>query len=88
MCVYPDQPDPKRLTLYTRDGCHLCEEMLAELEFWISEGRVVLSIVDVDSAPQLAERYGEWVPVLEGDGEEICHYFLDLDRLSRYLDKR
>ncbi len=88
MCVCPDPSDSKRLTLYTRVGCHLCEEMLAELQFWVSEGRFVLSIVDVDSTPQLAKRYGEWVPVLEGEGEEICHYFLDPQSLNRYLDKR
>ena len=77
-----------RLTLYTRAGCHLCEEMLAELQAWISEGRIELSMVDVDSTPNLARRYGEWVPVLEGNGEEICRYFLDPERLNRYLDKR
>ncbi len=77
-----------RLTLYSRAGCHLCEEMLAELQPWISEGRIAVSIVDVDSMPQLVERYGERVPVLEGDGQEICHYFLDPQRLSRYLEKR
>ncbi len=88
MCVCPDSPERKRLTLYTRIGCHLCEEMLAELQSRVSEGRFVLSIVDVDSTPQLAKRYGERVPVLEGDGDEICHYFLDPQSLSRYLDKR
>ncbi len=77
-----------RLTLYTRAGCHLCEEMLAGLQAWISEGRIELSMVDVDSTPNLARRYGEWVPVLEGNGEEICRYFLDPERLNRYLDKR
>ena len=84
------EPAPAKagLTLYSRPGCHLCEEMLAELQAWISDGRIALSIVDVDSAQPLAQRYGERVPVLEGNGEEICHYFLDPDRLNRYLDKR
>jgi thioredoxin reductase (NADPH) len=62
--------------------------MLAELQSWISDGRIAVSIVDVDSMPQLVERYGERVPVLEGDGQEICHYFLDPQRLGRYLEKR
>ncbi len=88
MCTRPNPPDPERLTFYTRAGCHLCEEMLAELQSWVSAGRFVLSIVDVDSTPQLAGRYGERVPVLEGDGEEICRYVLDPQILSRYLDKR
>jgi hypothetical protein len=32
------------------------------------------------------EKYGEWVPVLEGpDGVEICHYHLDQAALDAYL---
>lgn len=74
------------VTVYTRVGCHLCDEMLADLQSWIVAGRVLVSIVDVDSSPQLANRYGELVPVLTGDGREICHYFLDPQCLNRYLD--
>lgn len=41
--------------------------------------------VDVDSDPALEERFGELVPVLmfERDGAEVevCHYFLDAQRL-------
>ena len=75
------------LTVYSRVGCHLCEEMLEDLRSWIAVGRIRVSVVDVDSSPQLRDRYGERVPVLIGDGEEICHYFLDPQRLNRYLDK-
>jgi len=77
-------PELPRLTLYQRSGCHLCEEMRRGLAPW--SGRAQLALVDVDSSPELQRRFGELVPVLAGlDGVEICRYFLDGERLQRYL---
>jgi len=68
-----------RLTLYSRSYCHLCEEMARALGPLAAEAPV-----DVDSDPALEARYGEKVPVLvDADGEEICHYFLDPEALRR-----
>lgn len=41
---------------------------------------------DIDSDPHLRERYNTLVPVLALDGEEICHYFLDPDKLAGYFE--
>ena len=74
------------LVLYQRSGCHLCEDLLRELEQLRSEGRFSLALVDVDASPELRSRYGDRVPVLEdAQGGEICHFFLDLERLQRYM---
>ena len=55
-----------RVTIYTRRGCHLCEEAEALV---VRHGlRPVL--VDVDADPALRERYNECVPVVEIDGKE------------------
>lgn len=56
-----------RILLYTRRGCHLCEEaedLLAALG--VSAARI-----DVDEEPAAAARYGLRVPVLEVDGEAV-----------------
>ena len=75
------------LVLYQRSGCHLCEDMLRELEQLRSERAVSLTLVDVDTRPELRSRYGDRVPVLEdAQGREICHLFLDPERLQRYMD--
>jgi thiol-disulfide isomerase/thioredoxin len=75
-----------RLTLYGRGYCHLCEEMERALERLQHELRFTFEVVDVDLDPELEERYGELVPVLAGpDGQEICHYFLDVEALSDRL---
>jgi hypothetical protein len=41
--------------------------------------------IDVDSSDKLKQRYGELVPVLEGDGQEICRYYLDQKALTDYF---
>jgi glutaredoxin len=76
-----------RLTLYSRNYCHLCEEMIAILRRLQAELRFELEIVDVDSAPELERRYGEKVPVLTRGGEEICQYRLDPAVFAEYLAK-
>ena len=47
--------------LYTRAGCHLCDEALHVLR----DHRLDVELVDVDGDPKLVERYGEVVPVVE-----------------------
>lgn len=88
-------PSEARLTLYSRDYCHLCHDMLAALEALRGEAPAgfVVDVVDVDAHPDaaLVERYDELVPVLvavalEGDGSrELCHYFLDRPAVLDYL---
>jgi thioredoxin reductase (NADPH) len=48
---------------------------------------VTVELVDIDSDPELAARYGHKVPVLVGGDEEICHYFLDEPQLAEYLSR-
>ena len=44
-----------------------------------------LQIIDVDTDPALVAQYDELVPVLTLEGTEICHYFLDRERLEPLL---
>jgi glutaredoxin len=52
------------VTLYTREGCHLCEEAQERIREGGKGLRFRLEIVDVDSDPDLARRFGEEVPVV------------------------
>ena len=74
-----------QLTLYYREGCHLCEIMLQALRGLQSDMEFEISVVDIDREPDLRQRYDEWVPVLCRGELEICHYQLDLDALNRVL---
>ena len=55
--------------MYTRIGCHLCEEAWEMLERYQSHYGFQLDSQDVDSDPAIAALHGDWVPVVEVDGK-------------------
>jgi CO dehydrogenase nickel-insertion accessory protein CooC1 len=70
----------------SREGCGLCDEMLHALaEMERTQAIPKVTVVDVDSDPGLARRYGLKVPVLLLDGTAICHYTLNSKELLRLL---
>ncbi len=79
----------QRITVVHRQGCGLCDEMLADLE---KLGRTLqlppVDVLDVDSDPQIHRRYGLHVPVLLLDATVVCRHRLDAVELARLLRKR
>ncbi|RKZ79276.1 MAG: glutaredoxin family protein [Candidatus Parabeggiatoa sp. nov. 1] len=73
------------LTLYTRVGCHLCEEMKQQLQLFQKQYGFSLNVVDIDADSYLKLRYGERVPVLAAGEREICHYHLNKDLVLEYF---
>ena len=61
------------VTLYGKPGCHLCEEARRAL------AGLDVREVDVSADPGLHARYGELIPVVEVDGEEVCRYLVDIE---------
>jgi thiol-disulfide isomerase/thioredoxin len=81
----PAMPGPVVLIVYGREHCHLCQDMVARLHELQTKSPFRLEVIDVDSDATLAARYGEWIPVLVANGEEICHYHLDPIALDAYF---
>ncbi|HEV2267816.1 MAG TPA: glutaredoxin family protein [Steroidobacteraceae bacterium] len=79
---------PAVLTVVHRRDCHLCEQMLAELQ---ALGRAMplppIEVLDVDADPVLERRHGLDVPVLLLDGTVVCRHRLDAGELQRLLRK-
>jgi hypothetical protein len=76
------------LVVVTRSGCDLCETMLRELaDLEAAEAIPRVTVVDVDSDPELDRRFGLKVPVLLLDGSVICHYTLNSNELLRLLGR-
>ena len=75
------------LVLYSRAWCHLCEEMLAEIESLRGEFAFGLEVLDVDSDPGLERRFGELVPVLAHGDHELARYRLDRACVRAYLSR-
>jgi glutaredoxin len=62
----------RRLRLYARAGCHLCDEARELLVPLVREARdVELEEVDIDVDDELLKAYLERIPVIELDGEVI-----------------
>ena len=73
----------------SREGCGLCDEMLHELaELERSQSIPSVTVVDVDSDPELVRQFGLKVPVLLLDGSVICHYTLNSQELLRLLGRQ
>lgn len=75
------------VTIYSRVGCHLCEEAIT-VAAGLAVAPHVLEVVDIDADPSLTDRYTVRVPVVEVDGEEIAQYQLDPTALSMALAGR
>ncbi len=76
----------KLVRFYYRQGCHLCEDMWQLLQEFRKEHPFELMEIDIDQKPNLAEKYGPLIPVLESEpGSRICHYYLDPVALEEYL---
>lgn len=74
-----------QLQVVARDDCHLCEDMLQALDQHPLGGVFSYQVIDVDSSLDLHEKYSSKVPVLLLEGREICHYFLDTQKLKKAL---
>jgi len=75
------------LTLYTRRGCHLCEDFEQELRRLQAEMPFEVEIRDVDARPEWRAAYNDQVPLLLAGSEEIARYFLDVARLRGHLGR-
>ena len=71
--------------LYTAPGCHLCDDARAVIERVRADHPFDLREVDVTLDPELNRAYGERIPVLELDGEELFEFFVDEAELRRRL---
>jgi glutaredoxin len=77
----------RRVTLYARPDCHLCDQARAQLEALRAEGLAFeLEEVNIDSDDRLLTRYLERVPVVELGGEIVSELGLDSGELRARLD--
>jgi hypothetical protein len=72
-------------TIYSREGCYLCDEMLDDLLALVDGYDVQVRVVNVDEDEDTRRRYGLRIPVLEVDGEEICSARLLPERVKALL---
>jgi len=76
-----------RLTLYTRRDCCLCEEMKEVVRKVGGELPLETEEIDVDSAPDLQEKYGNEVPLLFINGRKAFKHRATEEALKKRLRK-
>jgi hypothetical protein len=77
---------PRDVTLYTRPGCHLCDEAKSVIAPLLREFGAVLCEVNIDDDPFLKERYGWDIPVIFIGQKKAAKHRVDLKQFRRQLE--
>jgi glutaredoxin len=79
-----------QVTIYSRPGCHLCEEMKATVErvVGLSQAAVRIDEIDISTDADLEARYGAEIPVLIVNGKKAAKYRVTEWELRRILNTR
>ncbi|ASY12501.1 glutaredoxin-like protein [Candidatus Planktophila dulcis] len=75
------------VTVYSRHGCHLCEDAVKTLEGMREELAFEIEIIYIDGNPELEKLYGNEVPVIHINGEHHDFYRIDPERFRTSLEK-
>jgi len=81
----PGRGAPPRVTLYTRPGCHLCDDARAVVAAVCAELGERFEEVDIDADEALRERYTDEIPVTLVDGRQHDFWRVDPVRLRAAL---
>ncbi len=75
------------VTVYSRHGCHLCEDAVNTLESMREELAFEIEIIYIDADAELEKQYGNEVPVIHINGEHHDFYRVDRERFRTSLEK-
>ena len=78
------------LTLYSKPGCHLCDEMKTVVRRVMESARrpIALEEIDITADADLEARYGMEIPVLLVDGKKVAKYRISEIELTRIVERR
>ncbi len=73
------------LTVYSKPGCHLCEEAIRTLTHLQAQTPFTLEEINIQDDPALFAEYGEQIPVVLLNGEMLFEYTVDEGVLRQKL---
>jgi len=88
---FPKQGVPKSMisvTIYSRPGCHLCDEMKDVVLHVASSVPLTVEEIDISGNPELEQLYGLEIPVLFVAGKKVAKYRVSEGDLRRILAAR
>jgi glutaredoxin len=77
--------EPLEVTLYTRTGCHLCDEAKSHIAPVLMEFGARLREVNIDADPELRERYNMDVPVIFLGDRKVAKHRVDISQFRRQI---
>lgn len=81
-----------RLTIYSKPGCHLCDDMKSLIHRVVTrhfaQHTIGVDEIDISTDPDLLDRYGLEIPVLLIDGKKVAKYRVSETELRQMLDAR
>lgn len=81
------QAPQAQVTLYTRPGCHLCEEAKQAIHAADCREQYTLQEINIDLDPELVRRYGWDIPVVLINGVETFKHRLTTSDFQRELHR-
>jgi glutaredoxin len=75
------------VTIYSRTGCHLCEDALKLLQSMQDELNFEIEEILIDGNEELEQLYGEKIPVTHIDGVHHDFWRVDPERFKSSLEK-
>ena len=75
----------KKVTVYSRTGCHLCEIAIDRIKSTMNELKFELDIKLIDDDLKLQEEYGEQVPVILIEDKVHDYWRVDLERFTKAI---
>jgi glutaredoxin len=84
--IPPSNPSGVEVLLYTRAGCHLCEEAKQQLRELQKKVAFEFREVDIDQDPELCQQYNDEIPVVFLSGKKAFKYRIDAGRFLKLLE--
>ncbi len=79
------RPSDTRVRLYSKPGCHLCDDARAVVERVCADLGTSYDEVDITTSRELMNAYSDQIPVTFVDGEQHDFWRVDETRLRRAL---
>lgn len=76
------------ITIYTRKGCHLCEDAKQAILEFKKTWNFILEEIEIDQSDELTERYGLMIPVVMIDGNEASSGIIDYLEIRERLQRK
>jgi len=81
----PTDTSQHQVCIYSKPGCHLCEEVKEVLCRCAERNSLIINEVDISKDPTLLREYGHRIPVVTIDGKEISRHLLQEHKLLKVL---